>query len=119
MGHPVSPGAVAIEDVVAMTNAGVDEQVIVSHVNNNGVARPLTTADITYLTQSRVSPRVIQAMENPPRPAPQPVVVQEAPPPVIVEERYDPYWGPHYYRPYPYYHGGYYRRPAVSVGVGL
>src|SRR5258708_4185707 len=97
LGRPVGPGAVSIEDVIAMSRAGVDEQVIVSHVNNNGVTRPLTTADITYLTQNGVSPRVIQAMQAPPRV--QPVVVQEAPPPVIVEERYfDPYWGPRYYR---------------------
>jgi hypothetical protein len=121
LGHAVSPGAVSIEDVIAMTRAGVNEQVIVTHVNNNGVARPVSTSDITYLTQNGVSSRVIQAMENPARSAapPQTVVVQGAPPPVIVEERYyDPYWGPHYYRPYPYY-GGYYHRPGVAVGVAL
>jgi uncharacterized protein YcfJ len=120
LGHAVSPGAVSIEDVIAMTRAGVNEQVIVTHVNNNGVARPVNTSDITYLTQNGVSSRVIQAMENPARAAgPQTVVVQGAPPPVIVEERYyDPYWGPHYYRPYPYY-GGYYHRPGVAVGVAL
>src|SRR6516165_7685822 len=37
LGHPVSPGAVSIDDVIAMTKAGVNEDVIVSHVNNNGV----------------------------------------------------------------------------------
>ena len=118
LGHPVNPGAVSIEDVIAMSKAGVDEQVMIGHINNNGVVRPLTTSDITYLTQNGVSSRVIQAMQMVPRPAPQPVVVQQAPPPVIVEEPYDPYWGPRYYRPYPYYHG-YYRRPAVAVGIGL
>ena len=120
LGHPVSPGAVSIEDVIAMTKAGVNEEVIVGHVNNNGVVRPLNTADITYLTQNGVSPRVIQTMQNPAHqlPPPQAVVVQP-PPPVIVEEGYyDPYWGPHYYRPYPYY-GGYYHRPGVTVGVGI
>jgi Glycine zipper len=121
LGHPVSPGAVSIDDVIAMTKAGVNEEVIVGHVNNNGVVRPLNTADITYLTQNGVSPRVIQSMQNPAHavPPPQTVVVQPAPPPVIVEEGYyDPYWGPRYYRPYPYY-GGYYHRPGVTVGVGI
>ncbi len=105
LGRPVGPGAVSIEDVIAMTRAGVDEQVIVGHVNNNGVVRPLTTGDITFLTQNGVSSRVIQSMQAPARQV-QPVIVQQAPPPVIVEQPYyyDPYWGPHYYhRPYPYY----------------
>ena len=120
LGRAVGPGAVSIEDVIAMTRAGVNEQVIVTHVNNNGVVRPVNTSDITYLTQNGVSSRVIQAMENPARAAaPQTVVVQAAPPPVIVEDPYyDPYWGPRYYRPYPYY-GGYYHRPGVAVGVAL
>jgi uncharacterized protein YcfJ len=120
LGHPVSPGAVSIDDVIAMTKAGVNEDVIVSHVNNNGVTRPLNTADITYLTQNGVTPRVIQTMQNPARqvPPPQPVVVEGAPPPppVVVAPAYyyDPYWGPRYYRPYPYYHN-----PGVVVGVGF
>jgi hypothetical protein len=39
---------------------------------------------------------------------------------VIVEEGYyDPWWGPHYYRPYPYCGYGYYHRPGVAVGVAL
>ncbi len=121
LGRPVSPGAVSIQDVVEMSRAGVNEQVIVTHVNNNGVARPLTAADITYLTQNSVSNNVIQAMQNPARQPPPPaVVVQEPPPPVIVEERYyDPWYGPHYYRPYPYYGYGYYHRPGVAVGFAV
>jgi hypothetical protein len=61
-----------------------------------------------------VNPAVIQAMQNPAR-AVQPVVVQQAPPPPVIVEGgyYDPYWGPRYYRPYPYYGC----RPAVGVGV--
>ncbi len=118
LGRPVGPGAVSIDDVIQMTRAGVNEQVIVSHVNNNGVNRPLTTADITYLTQNAVSPRVIQAMQTPVRVA-QPIVVQQAPPVIVEEPYYDPYWGPRYYRPYPYYGHGYYRRPGVSVGIGI
>jgi outer membrane protein with glycine zipper len=118
LGHPVSPGAVSIDDVIAMNKAGVNEDVIVSHVNNNGITRPLNTADITYLTQNGVTPRVIQTMQNPAHQAAPPVVVEGAPPPppVVVAPAYyyDPYWGPRYYRPYPYYHN-----PGVVVGVGF
>ncbi len=59
-------------------------------------------------------------MQNPAHqlPPPQAVVVQPPPPVVVEEGYYDPYWGPHYYRPYPYY-GGYDHRPGVTVGVGI
>jgi outer membrane protein with glycine zipper len=116
LGRPVGPGGVSIDDVIAMTKSGVDEQVIVSHVNNNGIQRPLQTNDLIYLQQNGVSPRVIQAMQAPMRPA-QPVVIQQGGPPVVVEERYyDPYWGPRYYRPYGYEH---YHRPGLAVGVAF
>src|SRR5437868_5958700 len=59
MGRQVGPGAVSINDVVAMTRSGVDEQLIANHVANNGVQRPLVANDIIYLQQSGVSPRVI------------------------------------------------------------
>ena len=54
------------DDVVAMTRAGVDEGVIINHVRMNGPSHPLQTADIIHLQQSGVSPRVIQALQQPP-----------------------------------------------------
>jgi outer membrane lipoprotein SlyB len=115
LGRPVGPGAVTNEDVIAMTKAGVGEDIIVSHVNNNGVARPLQTADLIYLQQNGVSSRVIATMQNPARsaPPPQTVVVQQAPPPVV----YDGYYGPRYY--HPYYGDPYYYRPPPAVGFGV
>ena len=110
LGHPIGAGGVGVEDVVAMTRAGVPEDVIMSHINANGIQRPLQTQDVIYLSQSGVSPRVVQMMQNPIRP-PQTVVVQQAPPPVVVEEGY---YGPRYYHPY------YYRQPPPpSIGVGV
>jgi outer membrane lipoprotein SlyB len=107
MGRQPGPGAVNINDVVAMSRSGVDEQLIVNHVNNNGVARPLVANDIIYLQQNGVSPRVIAAMQQPRviAVAPPPgAVLVSGPPPVVVEQRYyGPhwgYWGPGYYRPY-------------------
>jgi hypothetical protein len=109
IGHPC-PGAVSVDDAIAMTRAGVDEQVIVDHVNVVGVARPLQTNDIIYLKQNGVSDRVVQTMQHP---AVQPVVAQP-PPPVVVEDPY--YYGPGYYRPYPYY---YRRPPPPGIGVTI
>jgi hypothetical protein len=109
LGRPC-PGAVSVEDAVAMTRAGVDQQVIVDHVNAVGIVRPLQTPDIIYLKQNGVSDRVVQTMQHP---AFQPVVVQP-PPPVVVEDPY--YYGPGYYRPYPYY---YHRPPPPGIGVTI
>ncbi len=107
MGRQPGPGAATINDIVAMTRSGVEEQLIVNHVANNGVARPLVANDIIYLQQNGVSPRVIAAMQQPRvvAVAPPPgAVLVGAPPPVVVEQRYyGPhwgYWGPGYYRPY-------------------
>lgn len=107
MGRPVAAGAVSMEDVIAMTQAGVNEEVIATHVRNNGVARPLQTTDLIALQNSHVSARVIRAMQEPP--PQQPVVVQGAPPPVIVQEYYGPPYG--YYPAYPCY-----GPPRVGVG---
>jgi hypothetical protein len=104
----VAPGAVTMDDVIAMTAAGVDEQVIVTHVQNNGVIRPLQTADLIYLKEHGVSGRVITAMQAPPRQ----VVVQQPAPPVIVEEHY--YGRPWGY--YPHYHHHHHHRPRVGFG---
>ncbi len=113
LGRPIGPGGVSPEDVIAMTRAGVDEQTIVIHVNNNGISRPLQTGDLIALKENGVSPNVVQAMQNPSRPPP-PVIVQQAPPPVYVDGGYyDPYYRP-YYRPY-YYH----RPPPPGIGVTI
>ena len=97
--------------MIAMTRAGVGDELIISQIRVHGVAAQLMAPDIIMLKQQGVSERVIQAMQT--LPPPQAVMVAPPPPPqtVIVEE-------PYYHRPY-YYGGGYYRRPAVSVGVGF
>jgi hypothetical protein len=112
LGRPAPVGAVTIDDVVAMTHAGVTEEVIVNHVQNHGIATPLRAGDLIVLQQQHVSPRVVQAMQAPPAaaaypagPYPGPVIVDPYPPPY--------YWGPpgpYYYRPY---------RPRVGWGVAI
>lgn len=103
MGRQVTAGAVRVEDVVAMTKSGVNEELIATHVRINGMIAPLQAGDLIHLQQQGVSPRVIAAMQAPP---PQPMMVQQAPPPPpVVVEAY-PY--PLYYGPRCYAHG-YYR----------
>lgn len=111
-------GTVTIDDVVAMTQAGVAEEVIVNQIRAEGVAAPLQTGDLIRLQQQGVSPRVIAAMQTPPRVRQAPVIVQQPPPPpVIVEEyHYDPFWPSpycrhHHFHPRP--------RPGVSWGISV
>ncbi len=110
MGQPLGPGAVNTADVVAMTRAGVPEDVIVNQIRIHGMAAPLQAGDLIALQQQGVSSRVVQVMQTP-QPmvaAQQPMVVQQ--PPVVVGGYVGPppYWGPYpYYRPY----YGYYGRP--------
>lgn len=104
LGRPVNPGAVQRDDVIAMTRAGVPEDVIINHIRYNGMAAPLQAGDLIVLQQQGISPRVVQVMQAPPAPAAQPVVVQPAP--VVYGAYPPPYYGP----PYPYY-SGWYGRP--------
>jgi hypothetical protein len=109
-------GSVTIDDVIAMSHAGVPEEVMVSHIRNHGVARPLQTADLIHLQSNHVSARVIQAMQQPPL-QPAPVVVQQPPRPVIVEHVYGP---PYYYDHWHYrHHHHHHHRPHVGFGVSF
>ena len=119
LGRQVAAGAVSIDDVITMSQAGVDDELIVTHVRAHGVARPLETNDLIILQQQGVSTRVIKAMQEPPpvqRSTPPVVIRETAPAPVIVEEYHyaPPFWGP------PRHHWHYRRRPPRSgVSWGL
>ncbi len=95
LGRPVTPGAATVPEVVAMSQAGVEPRLIVAHIRNAGVAAPLTSSDVIYLTQQQVPAPVIEAMQTPPLP-------RTAPPPAVVVEEHHygppPYWGPPRYR---------------------
>jgi hypothetical protein len=120
LGRQIAAGAVSLEDVVSMTQAGVDDELIVNHIRAHGAARPLQTEDLIFLQQQGVSTRVIKAMqEPPPRPA-RPVVVHEsAPPPVVIHEYSygPPLWGPPWHRPRHYWRRP--ARPGVSWGLSF
>jgi hypothetical protein len=114
LGRQVAAGAASIEDVVAMTKAGVDDEVISQHVRYHGMVNTLTPDDLIRLKNEGVSARVVKTMQEPPRPREVVRTVQPVSQPVIIEERYyaDPWgWGPRYQ--YPHYHR---RPPGYSVG---
>jgi hypothetical protein len=112
-----SRGTVTVNDVVQMTRANVDPNVIVTQIRNNGLATPLQSQDIIALNSQGVHPSVIQAMQTPvmaSRGAYPPTIVP-AGGPVIIEERYYGPPGPVFMHPYHHCHG----RPGVSWGVAV
>lgn len=117
IGRPVQPGAATVDEVVAMSRAGVDPRLIVNYVNTSGTARPINAQDVIFLHQQGVATDVIQAMQTP-RPSTQ---VARAPNgPVIIEEHH---YGPPYYPPPAqvyYYHGRQHcRGPRVGWGFSV
>ena len=112
LGRQVQAGAATMDEVVAMTQAGVNPLLIQNYVRTSGVTRPLAASDVIYLHNQGVATEVIQTMQNPPPPA----AIARRPPPVVVEEHYygPPYCGPHF---------GYYRharrRPRTSFGFSI
>ena len=108
-------GSTSINDVIAMSQAGLSEEVIRTHITNHGMAKQLTTQNLITLKQQGVNDAVIQAMQS---------TFQEQgtpPPPVVVEEHY--YTGP---RPPAYWIGHHhshprhrYRHPRISWGLSF
>ncbi len=118
LGREIRAGAVTVEDVVMMTQAGVDDELIINHIRANGVTRVPGPHELINLKNQGVSTQVIKAMQEPPLPRQETVVIEKpAPRPVVVEEyHYGPPW---YYHP-PYYRHYYHRRhPGPRVGWGV
>jgi hypothetical protein len=119
IGRPVAQGAATMDEVIAMTQAGVQPQLIINYVNNSGVAQPVTAPDVIYLHQRGVATEVIQAMQSP-RVAQAPVtpvtVVQPAPAPIIVEEYYP---GPYFIGRPRHFHHFHHRQRGPRVGWGV
>lgn len=130
-GTQAARGAVTPQDVIAMSRAGLSEDVIATHVRSNGVTQTLQVNDLIYLRNQGVSDSVLQAMQQAPTaqaryntaytaaipPPPQPA-------PVVVEHVYPAYAPPpyYYYRGGPYYHhhhGHYHRPPGVTWGFSF
>jgi hypothetical protein len=114
IGRPMANGAVTTPDIISMTRAGVPEDVIITHLHNNGLAQTLNTDDLIMLQREGVPPRVVQAMQQPViRGASPGPVMYGAPPPVVMQPVYGPP-PPYYYYGPPYRVCG---PPAVGFGV--
>lgn len=114
MGRQLPPGGVTVNDVLAMTRSGVDEELIVNHIRANGVAQPVGANELIALQQQGISKTVIGAMQTTPpqgmsRPAPPVAVPVAYPAPYPYYYPPPPYWGYHYYGP----------RPHGRVGWGV
>ena len=114
-------GAVTPQDVVAMTQAGLSDDVIAMHIRANGMAQPLAAGDLINLRNMGVRDSVINVMQQTPTrgaalaQAAQPLAVYPAYPPPVVVAPYYPVWGP----PPPaagFYYG---RGPRGRVGWGV
>jgi hypothetical protein len=119
LGREVRAGAVSIEDVVMMSEAGVDDELIINHIRANGITRVPGTHELINLKSNGVSTAVIRAMqEPPPQPQPETVVIERpAPAPVVVEEYH--HFGPPWYGP-PRRHIRYHHRgPRVGWGISV
>jgi len=117
-------GAVTVPDVVAMTQAGLSDDVITTHIRASGVAQPLAVGDLIQLRNMGVRDAVINAMQQTPPRGTQPAVAYPAYPAggnVIVEHHY-PAWGPPVWygppRPAFHYHQ-HQHRPRGRVGFGV
>lgn len=104
-----NPG-VTLDQVIQLTRSGVGDDLIISHVQQNGFQQALTTNDLILLKNQGVSDRVIFALQRPTTyaaPAARPI--QYAPPVTVVEEVHVLPAPTYYYaRPVPA-HGHYYR----------
>jgi hypothetical protein len=92
-------GAVRVEDVIAMTQYGVAEDLIINHIRAHGIAAPLQPPDLIAMQQQHVSTKVIAVMQATPVAVPPPDAYPYGyppPEPVVVGGLY---YGP---RPRPY-----------------
>jgi len=105
MGRQMS-GAVTPDDVVAMTRAGLSEDVIATHIRANGVAQVPQVNDLIYLRNQGVGDFVIKALQQAPPPG---GAVAYGPPlpreQVIVEHHYGGPWCAPAPAPFFHYHG--------------
>ena len=107
LGREVDPAGATTTEVLAMSRAGVDPQLIINYVNTAGMVQPLTCQDVIYLHDQGFNCNVIQAMQACCVAGMPPEYVRVVPPTqaVIIED--DP-WGCHCC--YPHY--------GLSYGIG-
>ena len=116
LGREVQPGAASIDEVIAMSQAGVDPRLITTYIQNSGGTGPLAASDVIHLHQQGVATEVIQAMQAP-RPAPVRTTTLPGRPVIIEEHHYD--YGPPICRPHLHYRRHAHRRPNFGWGFSI
>ena len=102
-------GGLSSDEIIAMANAGLHDDIIVRHIQSHGFQHPLDASDLIYLRRQGVTDRVIAALQEE---AARPIglassQIPAATPPVVIEEHahYVPYPYPYPYpRPWRYRH---------------
>jgi uncharacterized protein YcfJ len=101
---PQFNGPLGMTDVIALSEQGVSDDVIISYLRQTNSTFRLSPNDLAYLREKKVTDRVVTEMINStnrvairPAPAPRTVIVQEPPQTVIIERP----WRPYYYAPPP------------------
>ncbi|QDS86657.1 hypothetical protein Mal33_05970 [Rosistilla oblonga] len=120
-------GAVSTYDVAQMTRSGLGVQVVINHIQQNGVIKRPEVNDIIWMHQQGVPEPVISAMQNAPvgSPSMAPTTVVRTPAPVVVEEYHYVSPPPVVYRPRYYapprhhHHHGHRGRPGYSFGISV
>ena len=107
-------GVATTEQVIAMSQAGLSDSVIATHIRNHGVLAPPRVDELIRMRNAGVSDVAIQAMQDSAAAPPQ-VVIREPPPrTVIVEESYCA--PPIIYARRPHYHHRRHHHHGVSWG---
>ena len=118
-----SASGTTISELVAMSDAGLSDQIIVRHVRDHGFYQALDAADLIALRQQGVSDAVIAALQSASAPTPAAgvpsEVILESPAPVVIEEQLVPIgprpWRSRHWRNCPPYA----RRPGVQWGISI
>ena len=116
LGRQIQPGAATIDEVVSMSKAGVDSRLITTYIQNSGLSRPLSAADVIHLHQQGVATNVIQALQSPAPRASQVRTAGLPRRPVVIEEHYydEPCFAPSYHHYRRSHH-----RPNVGWGISF
>ena len=116
---------VTVREVIDLTAAGVDPEVICTHVRQRGGCGPPDAGELITLQHNGVDPRVVAALQTaapsaPARPPRERVIVEQVPVPVPYAPgwRHDPFYDP-FCDPHPYRGRRRRCRPEPGVSLGL
>lgn len=108
-------GAVSVDDTIAMSRAGLSDEVITTHIRANGIAKTPGVNDLITMRDAGVSDEVIKMMQSSPLPTAR--LASPAGPVVIEEHHYIAPPPPRFY--HRHHHGWPHHRHGVHWGVSF